>query len=743
MATSKEKILLVESNPTPALRLRLILEKAGYQCVVVENGERALEYLKLNKTFLVISDVILPGIDGFELCSAIKNAPEFIETSVFLLICASESHQIIEVLNAHADYYFTKPYDTERLLKQIKKIDTESRCQDEPCGTKISLDNKIYTIKAAPEEILNLLVATYDDAMSQNSQLAIAEQQLNKITSHLEEKCHELKASEDRFRALVETIPDIVYRIDEQGFFVFVNPAVKSLGYDTEELIGKHFCEIIHHLDREKVSRVKVTETLSGINRIDEIPLKFFDERRRGERMTSGLEVRLVRKDGAGKTAGFLEPYSNIIALVEVDSSGLYKKAHADNESTNNESFFIGTVGVIRDISERKRTDMELLESKEQFQRAVIEAPYPVMIHLESGEIIQLNKAWHELSGYGSDEFNHIEEWITKVSTAENRVDISNYFTALVNLNSSCESNEYNLIKKDGERCFWQFKSAALGRNQNGHRIVITMAADVTERCLAEQSIIESLDATEASSRAKSEFLASMSHELRTPLNAVIGFSEILQEELFGELNAKQMEYVTDILQSGYHLLDLINDILDIAKVESGKMTLCLSELMMGDVLRNSFTIIKEKCHRIGIQLRLYISDELKNRTIHADHRKLKQVMYNLLSNAAKFTQKNGSIEIIADFCDNSDCHLPTQERCVQVSVKDNGIGIKAENLEKIFDEFYQVGSQLNNKTAGTGLGLTISRSLIEMHHGKLWAESNGEGKGTVFKFTLPTHKFD
>jgi len=236
------------------------------------------------------------------------------------------------------------------------------------------------------------------------------------------------------------------------------------------------------------------------------------------------------------------------------------------------------------------------------------------------------------------------------------------------------------------------------------------------------------LKAAEIASNAKSEFLANMSHELRTPLNAIIGFAQLLNEEYFGELSDKQSEFINNILVSAQHLLNLINDILDLSKIEAGKMELEISEVNIKELLESSLIMIKEKAIKHGIRLELMVEDSLDGLKIEADERKLKQVMYNLLSNAAKFTPDGGRITI----------HAKKRGDNIMVSVSDTGIGIEADELEKIFDEFYQVRHVAKGKSPGTGLGLSLIKNIVEMHHGSVWAESEGKDKGSTFTFVLP-----
>ncbi len=225
--------------------------------------------------------------------------------------------------------------------------------------------------------------------------------------------------------------------------------------------------------------------------------------------------------------------------------------------------------------------------------------------------------------------------------------------------------------------------------------------------------------------KRKSEFLANMSHELRTPLNAIIGFSEVLRDHCFGELNAKQGEYVEDILESGHHLLSLINDILDLSKIEAGMMRLDKRPVDLESLLQRSMVMIKEKTSRNGVRIEVKTADLPP--VIYADERKLKQIVYNLLANAVKFTPEGGRIGIRAW----------RDEKNVNVEIWDTGIGISPKDRNKIFSKFEQLDGSASRRYEGTGLGLALARSMVELHGGTLRLESE-IGKGSSFLFILP-----
>ena len=233
----------------------------------------------------------------------------------------------------------------------------------------------------------------------------------------------------------------------------------------------------------------------------------------------------------------------------------------------------------------------------------------------------------------------------------------------------------------------------------------------------------------EVASQHKSEFLANMSHELRTPLNAIIGFSEVLSERMFGELNEKQDEYLKDIHASGQHLLSLINDILDLSKIEAGRMELEVTDFDLPMAIGNALTLVRERAARRSIALNTAIDERLGQ--VQGDERKIRQVLLNLLSNAIKFTPEGGRIDV----------HAVPRDRMVEVSVTDTGVGIAPEDQEAVFEEFRQVGTA-DKKVEGTGLGLTLCRKFIELHGGRIWVESQ-VGVGSTFTFTIPVRRVD
>jgi PAS domain S-box-containing protein len=405
-------------------------------------------------------------------------------------------------------------------------------------------------------------------------------------------------------------------------------------------------------------------------------------------------------------------------------------------------------VSIVRDVRERKLAQEHLQKSEEKYS-TIVEKGNDGIVILQDEVIKFANSRIQSLTGFTSEEtigksfidfvsqrFRPLVIEMYKRRTAGEEVP-GRYEISISTKDGGEISVEVNANPIDFEgkpadmaiiRDITERKRAAdeLAKlNEELKLFNLQLESKVEERT---RQLEEAVSVAEASNKTKSEFLASMSHELRTPLNAIIGFSQVLHERYFGDLNEKQSEYVADIVDSGKHLLSLINDVLDLSKIEAGKMELEVSEVKIADLLQNSLVMIKEKALSHSISLDLQIADNINGTKIAADERRLKQVMFNLLSNSAKFTPDGGSIKVEAS----------KGEKELVISVSDTGIGMTPQEQKRLFEAFYQASGGIKGKTPGTGLGLAITKSIVEKHGGKIWMESEGPNKGSKFTFTLP-----
>jgi PAS domain S-box-containing protein len=287
----------------------------------------------------------------------------------------------------------------------------------------------------------------------------------------------------------------------------------------------------------------------------------------------------------------------------------------------------------------------------------------------------------------------------------------------------------YSIRSRDGAEQFWSVSGMPVDDDAGAFLGYRGTASDITREVLAQRSLRQAKEQAETASRAKSEFLANMSHELRTPLNAILGFAEIIRDRLLGPITDRYAEYAQDIHSSGSHLLGIINDILDLSKVEAGRVDLVEEIVDLQTIIRSVVLLLRERVANAELTLKTELPDALL--LLRADERKLKQILMNLLSNAVKFTPPGGEILV----------HARVEgERGVVIEVADNGIGIAPEDIERALSPFGQVDSRLSRRYEGTGLGLPLARALAELHGGTLTLES-ALGRGTIVRITLPADR--
>ena len=314
----------------------------------------------------------------------------------------------------------------------------------------------------------------------------------------------------------------------------------------------------------------------------------------------------------------------------------------------------------------------------------------------------------------------------------------------ITDLGQKVDGSERKLIKASGETV--PILKTVLPFTEKGRNLLVESFVDIGELKKAQERLKASIDVAEAANRAKSEFLASMSHELRTPLNHIIGFTDLVLSRNFGELTAEQDEFLKDVLGSSHHLLSLINDVLDLSKVEAGKMELELAEVRIRELLEGSLVMVKEKALKQAIRLSVDLDGVPE--VMQVDERKIKQVVYNLLSNAVKFTPAGGEVRLRAKIQESSElegCPIARDgngpSNWLSVWVEDTGIGIERQDLARIFNPFEQVEGSASRQYQGTGLGLALTRKMVELHTGAIWAESAGAGQGTTFRLVIPVRK--
>jgi PAS domain S-box-containing protein len=496
--------------------------------------------------------------------------------------------------------------------------------------------------------------------------------------------------SEKRFRAVVEDQTDLICRFKPDGLLTFVNEAFcRFHGKRSDELIGTNFFQTL--------SKEDAAVPLSYINSLpaDE-PVVSFDHRLRSpDKLVVWHQYRVRRLfEEKGDTREFQ--------------------------------------AVIQDITQRKQSEEALRASEEKYRSLIDHIPDVVWTADSNRDLIYISGNAVKVLGYSSEELLGGHLWLNRIHP-EDAARVGQAYQKLFSDGEKFDV-EYRICRKDGE-WIWLHNRALVTRPREGIMCADGIFLDITQRRQSEAAIQHTKDAAEAANLAKSQFLANMSHELRTPLNAIIGFSEILADKTFGDLNDRQLKYSNNILNSGRHLLQLINDILDLAKVEAGRVELMRNTFSVAKALSEVQTIVKTLANKKHIHLESEVAADLPS--LFADEAKFKQVMYNLLSNAIKFTPDGGKVLVTAAIQSANDGNSS-----LQIAVTDTGIGIKLKDQERVFKEFEQVDSSYGRQQQGTGLGLALTKRLVEMHGGRIRVESEGvEGKGSTFTFLIPIPK--
>jgi len=496
---------------------------------------------------------------------------------------------------------------------------------------------------------------------------------------------------------------------DAKGVIQIFNVgAERMLGYSAAEVMNKITPADISD-PQEVIARAKSLSVELGTSITPGFEALVFKASRGIEDI---YELTYIRKDG-----------SRFPAVVSVT-------ALRDEQDAIIGYLLIGTDNTARKQIEAEQKQLsQRLRDHQFYTRSLFECNIDaIMTSDPSGIITDVNKQMEVLTGCTRDEL--IGAPFKNYFTDPERAEMS---IKLVMRDEKLTDYELTVRARDGKETVVSYNATTFYDRDRRLQGMFAAARDITERkrldLVLQGKNVELENArfmAETTNLAKSDFLANMSHELRTPLNSVIGFSEVLQDQMFGPLNEKQLEYVNNILTSGKHLLSLINDILDLSKVESGKMDLDRAVFSLRESLDASLMMLKEKALKGGIELHLDLSPQ-SDISIVADQRKMKQILFNLLSNAVKFTPKGGNVDVSAikdgDF--------------IEITVADSGMGIKTEDIPKLFHAFTQLESVYTKQYEGTGLGLALTRQLVELHGGRIWVKSEF-GKGSSFSFTIP-----
>jgi len=791
MISNTANIILIDDEAGTRKTLCGILEDAGYSIIGLEKGIDAMEKIREAPFDAVITDIRLPDVDGMEILELAKETNP--DAAVIMMTGYASMETAVDAVNEGAYAYFIKPVNPDELKTTIANALKQQRLSMENKRLLKNLQSTNNILLEVNEELRNEVVERKqaEEALRQSEQRFrdVAENSLEwiwevdangkyiyvsplvtrilgyEIEEMLNKHFYDLFHPEDKqqlkraaFQAFARKEPfhefinqnirkngeivwlstsgvpiidekgdlvgyrgadtDITERIQaeklystlaksspvgvyivQDGKFRFVNPQFQMrTGYSEDELLNMAPLELIHHEDREK-TRENAVRMLKG-------------------KPISPYEFRVINKNGETHWA------------METVTSINYKGKRA-------------TLGNFMDITESKRVEEELRLRAQLLDNA----SDSISVLDPDGNILYINEIFCSSHGYSREEL---------IGMNIRQLDIPLFDEFLESLVQELEEKgtavfETTHLRKDGSTIVVEVHSRVF--ESDNSNILLSVERDITERKQMEQELQEKneqLDAqneelqsqaeellsqrqeliekareVERANQLKSEFLANMSHELRTPLNVIIGFSELMADEVPGKINEEQRECLSDILTSSRHLLNLINGVLDLSKIESGKVEFNLENVDLNKVIE-SFTrtvmpILKPRKQKLDVE----IEDRLP--LVYADEGKLSQVLLNLVDNASKFSPNGSRLKVRAA----TECNL------CQVSVIDNGTGIKKEDQERIFEPFSRLDNPLTKERGGTGLGLALVKQIVERYGGQIWIESEC-GKGSQFTFTLP-----
>lgn len=676
------KILAIDDISDNLISLKAVIKDAFPDLIVFTalNGPKGIELAIAENPDVILLDIVMPEIDGFEVCRHLKQNERVKDIPVvFITAIKGDKENRIKALDAGADGFLSKPIDETELIAQIRAMVKIKTANEQKRDEKIRL-KRLVTERTNRLELSRIAALNLLDEL--------------KVEIEFRKKMElDLRESEKRYRLLVEQFPAGI-AIHQEGKFVYVNPAGLTLfgASNPNEIIGKPILSVVHPDSLDE-----------AINRIS-LVAKGFD--------VPSIEEKLIRLDGSVFDA-------EVISQITV-----YNDQPA------------GQV-MVMDITERKRSEDALRESQALYHSFVEHMPAGVFRKDHEGRFIFVNSVFCRLKGINEDEIigktsyelsiyettaNAERPSKLKLKQRRSGTPPDHHHERIMNTGESIEVEEC-YIKPDGTRLYLQVVKSPVFSSNGKVMGSQGIQFDITERKKDEIELIAAKEKAEESDRLKSAFLANMSHEIRTPLNSIIGFSDLLLDPFYG--SCKQGEFAGIIKENGNILLSTISDIMDLSKIESGQVQLKKTIVSVNQLITDIQKEFSYKAIEKGIEFRLDPANPMEEIFIKSDEIRLRQVLINLVGNAIKFTEK-GFIGI----------GIRTTGDVVQFQVSDSGIGIPKEFQEKVFERFRQFETANTRKYGGNGLGLAISKSLVELLGGTIWMESE-MGKGSTFYFTI------
>ena len=744
------QILIAEDSPTQAEQLRYALEKNNYKVIVAKDGKMALSLTLEKLPAIVISDIVMPEMNGYELCKAIKSDETTSDIPVILLTSLSNSEDVLEGLACGADNFLTKPYSEKYLLSIIDQIiaNREFRKGDiVRVGVEISIGGKKRFITANQQQMLSLLISSYDAAVQKNIELVQTQEELRTINEHLEELVEERtadltdeievrKSAEKRINklnrvyAVLSNINQTIVRIHETNDLLseacriavedgkFQSAWIGTVAHSSNEIQMVAAVGLPNNLTEISLDKNPIIDTIRLGKHFISNNISTNSDLAEGWKHTSislgfksfGVFPIIVME----KVIGGFAIYSD-----EVDFFDEIEIALLD-EMVTDISF---ALDYIQKEAARKLAEESLKQSELKYKEFFDDDLTGDYIATVDGAILVANPAMARIFGFDS-----VDELLKyKITSFYKDPLVRDHFLDLVRKSKKIEQFESEYTLRDG-RIIYAIQNVIGVFEENGELVGVKgYLFDNTQRKMTEDELIIAKEKAEESDRLKTAFLHNISHEVRTPMNAIIGFSGFLSDPT---LTYEKQSYFIDIItQSCYQLLSIITDIISIATIEAGQESIAENQVDLNSAINQIYELFLPKSQAKGLTL---ISKNLLSNeklSIISDETKLLQILTKIIDNAIKFT-KEGYVNF----------GFEVNEKELKFFVEDTGIGIPLEMQQEIFKRFSQVESTGARDFGGSGLGLSISKAYVELLGGRVWLKSE-LGKGSTFYITIPYKK--
>jgi PAS domain S-box-containing protein len=759
--TNNKLIVLAEDSTTQAVQIKHFLQKAGYSVLHGVNGQEALDFIKGNKPNMVISDILMPALDGYELCECVKSDEDLKEIPVILLTSLTEPTDIIRGLNCGANNFITKPFIEKELLSRVNNIFTNIELRQHSYaefGVEIYFAGKKFHITSDRMQILDLLLSSYESSIQKSVELKKANQELFKTKKKLESLNKDLEQEVEkrskrilRLNSLLEAIRQINRLIAKEQ--------------DPQELLQKA-CDSLHNIrGYQHVFIISVDEEGNALHTAQKGPksraAKLHKNIEKGiwpvcSRSAMSQEDLFVQgicgeacKDCPlydentifGNHSIKLVHDNRVFGILSIQQ---YAEFVHDEEEHDLIVEVAGDLGfALNDMmlakehafanSELRKRTNDLTKSETNLRRAQHVANIGSWEYDIGNDKLTWAEETYRIFGLNPYEFTPSYQGLLELIHPDDRDYFNQSFQDSVK-NSTESDITHRIIRPDGEYWYVNVRSEVIRDDSDNTIRSIGTVQDITDRVFMEQQLVQARETAEKADGLKTSFLMNMSHEIRTPMNAIIGFSDLLTGPELDEPDRSKFGSI--IKENGQRLLHLIDDILDISKIETGQLVIKKQEVRLNRIvgeLIETYNILIQKGSKAPIEI-IYGENSDTNLKVFTDPNRLRQILSNLIENAVKNTEK-GSVEI--------GYYLVTSEKenenRIVIYVKDTGRGIAPEDLESIFELFRKIESK-DKLFEGIGLGLSISKNLVHLLGGEISVKSE-PGGGSEFSFWLPLKK--